>query len=1065
MRKLIAYFIRYHVAVNVFLLAFLVFGVIGILSLKSSFFPLTESKIINVSIAYPGASPQEIEEGVVLKIEDNLKGLRGVDRVTSVSRENSGTITVEIEKGENIDFMLLEVKNAVDRVTSFPTGMEPLIVAKREEVRQTIAFALSGKNIPLATLKQLGRQVENDLRAIGGISQMEVSGYPEEEIEIAVNEASLLAYNISFSDVSQAVSASNILVTGGNIKTDAEEYLIRANNRSYYGDELSNIIIKATNDGKTVRLKDVAIIRDRFSETPNATYFNEELAVDITVTSTNNEDLISAADSVKDYIEGYNQSHNNIKLNVVRDLSITLNQRTELLIWNAIMGVTLVLIFLSLFLNTRLAFWVALGLPVSFLGMFIFAGQFDITINVLSLFGMIIVIGILVDDGIVIAENIYQHYEKGKTPVQAAIDGTMEVIPPVVSAIITTLLAFSLFLFLDSRIGEFFGEVSVIVILTLIVTLIEALIILPAHLAHSKALRKPNVEANPSKMKQFFTKMRVINRMGDKIMVFLRDRVYSPALDFVLKFKMLSLGIFVGLLILTFGSIGGGIIGVTLFPSVASDRVSIELDMPNGTNEKITDSIISMIEQKSYLVNKELTEKFLKGTGKQLFENTILTLKSSSSASLQINMLPGEERPDAINSSMVANKLREAVGPVIGTERLIFGSGGNFGGSPVSVSLLSNNIDELKAAKLELKEALQSNPLLKDVEDNDPAGIKEIRLELKESAYLMGLDLRTVMTQVRSGFFGTQAQRFQRGQDEIKVWVRYDRSNRESINNLDDMRIVTPSGARVTLKDIASYTIERGDVAINHLEGLREIQVSSDLKDPSTSSTDIIDDIKFNIIPEIQSRYPTISASFEGQNREKDKLLGSLSSAGIPILFLIYITIAFTFRSYSQPILLILLVPFSLTAVAWGHWVLGFSVNILSLLGIIALIGIMVNDGLVLIGKFNSNLKEGMTFDLALSEAGKSRFRAIFLTSLTTVAGLAPLLLEKSRQAQFLKPMAISISFGIAYATILTLLVLPLFLGFSNGIKRNIKWLATGNEVTKEEVERAIKEQKEEDEY
>jgi multidrug efflux pump subunit AcrB len=1065
MKKIISYFIRYHVAVNIFILAFFVFGIIGILSLKSSYFPLTETKIITISVAYPGASPQEIEEGVVLKIEDNLKGLKGIDRVTSVSKENSGTITVEIEKGENIDFMLLEVKNAVDRVPSFPTGMEPLIVAKVEQVRQTISFALSGKNIPLVTLKQLGRQVENDLRAIDGISQIEVAGYPEEEIEIAVNEASLLAYNISFSDVSSAVSASNILVTGGNIKTNKEEYLIRANNRSYYGKELSNIIVKASPDGKTVRLQDVAIIRDRFSETPNATYFNQELAVNITVTSTNNEDLISSADKVKAYIEAYNQSHNNVKIDIERDLSITLNQRTELLTENAIVGMILVLVFLSLFLNTRLAFWVAFGLPISFLGMFIFAGQFDVTINVLSLFGMIIVIGILVDDGIVIAENIYQHYEKGKTPVQAAIDGTLEVIPPVVSAIITTLLAFSLFLFLDSRIGEFFSEVSVIVILTLVVSLVEALIILPAHLAHSKALQKPVEEENPSKIKQFFSKMRHINKLGDRLMVFLRDKVYSPCLDFVLQFKILSLGLFVGLLVLTFGAIGGGIIGVTIFPSVASDRVSVELDMPNGTNVAITDSIISMIEEKALQVNKELSEEYLKGTDKLLFENTILSLSSSSSAKLQINMLPGEERPDAINSSLVANKIREGVGPVIGTERLIFGSGGNFGGSPVSVSLLSNNIEELKAAKIELKEVLKTNPLLKDIEDNDPAGIKEIRLELKESAYLLGLDLQTVMTQVRSGFFGSQVQRFQRGQDEIKVWVRYDLANRKSINNLDDMRIVTPSGTRVTLKDIASYTIERGDVAINHLEGQREIQVSADLKDPNTSATDIIDEIKANVIPEIQSRYPTISTSYEGQNREASKLSSSLAKAGIPILCLIYITIAFTFRSYSQPILLILLIPFSLTAVAWGHWVLGFQVNVLSLLGIIALIGIMVNDGLVLIGKFNVNLKDGMSFDAALSDAGKSRFRAIFLTSLTTVAGLAPLLLEKSRQAQFLKPMAISISFGIAYATILTLLVLPLFLSFSNAIKKNSKWLATGETVTKEEVERAIKEQNEEHEY
>ena len=1064
MRKIIAYFIRYHVAVNVFIIAFFCFGIIGVLSLKSSFFPLVDSKIININITYPGASPQEIEEGIVLRIEDNLKGLKGVDRVTSVSRENSGSITVEIQKGENIDFMLLEVKNAVDRVPSFPTGMEPLIVAKREEVRQTISFAVSGQNIPLVTLKQIARQIENDLRTIEGISQVELSGYPQEEIEIAVNETSLLAYNLTFNEVSQAVSTSNILVTGGNIKTDAEEYLIRANNRNYYGDELSNIIIKATNDGKTVRLKDVAIIRDRFAETPNASFFNQELSVNVTVTSTNNEDLISSAEKVKEYIDGYNQKYNNVRLDVIRDLSVTLNQRTKLLTENALIGMILVLVFLSLFLNTRVAFWVAFGLPISFLGMFIFAGQFDVTINVLSLFGMIIVVGILVDDGIVVGENIYQHYEKGKTPIQAAIDGTMEVIPPVVSAIITTLLAFSLFLFLDSRIGEFFGEVSIIVILTLAVSLIEALIILPAHLAHSKALHKTEIVAHPSKIKQFFGKMREINKQGDRFMRYLRDRVYSPTLHFILKFKILSLGIFIALLILTFGSIGGGIIGVTLFPTIASDTVSIELNMPNGTNVKVTDSIISMIEEKSFIVNEEFTEKYLKGTGKELFENTILTLSSSSSANLRINMLPGEERPDEINASLVANRLRELVGPVIGTERLIFGSGGNFGGSPVSVSLLSNNISELKLAKEELKAYLISNPLLKDIEDNDPAGIKEIRLELKENAYLLGLDLRAVMNQVRSGFFGVQAQRFQRGQDEIRVWVRYDRSNRESINDLDDMRIVTPSGERVTLKDIASYTIERGDVAINHLEGQREIQVSADLKDPSNSATDILDDIRTVFMPELQSKYPTISPSFEGQNREASKLSKSLKSAGGIILLLIYITIAFTFRSYSQPILLILLVPFSLTAVAWGHWLLGFPVNVISLLGIIALIGIMVNDGLVLIGKFNTNLKGGMKFEEALINAGKSRFRAIFLTSLTTIAGLAPLLLEKSRQAQFLKPMAISISFGIAYATVLTLLLLPLFLSFSNNIKQNMKWLATGENVTKEEVERAIKEQIEEHE-
>jgi len=1065
MKKIISYFIRYHVAVDVIIIGFFIFGIVGATSLKSSFFPLIASKNISINITYPGASPQEVEEGIVLKIEDNLKGLEGVDRVTSTSRENSGNINVEIEKGRDVDFMLLQVKNAVDRVPTFPSGMEPLIVSKLEAVRQTISFAISGKDIPLATLKQIGRQIENDIRAIDGISQIEMGGYPQEEIEIAVDENNLQAYGMSFSEVAEAVSNANILVTGGNIKTSEEEYLIRANNRSYYGDELTNLIIRAGEAGQTIRLKDVAIIRDRFAESPNASYFNGELSVNTSITSTNTEDLISSAEKVRNYIDDFNQKHNNVKLNVVNDQSTTLNQRTELLTKNAIMGMILVLVFLSIFLNTRLAFWVAFGLPIAFLGMFVFAGLFNVTINILSLFGMIIVIGILVDDGIVIAENIYQHYEKGKTPIQAAIDGTMEVLPPIVSAIITTVLAFSIFLFLDGRIGEFFGEVSVIVILTLVVSLLEALIILPAHLAHSKALHP--LDNKPKKgIAKVFSKLRIINKKGDQIMGWLRDKIYAPTLRFALTYKMLTFSFFVFALVITFGSIGGGVIRTAFFPRVASDRVQVELLMPNGTHEKVTDSIISLIEEKAEIVNQELTEQYLKGTGKVLFENVIRNLgPGSSAATLTINLLPGEERPNAIVSEVVSNRLRELVGPVIGVESLIYGSGGNFGGDPVSVSLLGYNIKELKAAKEELKKAMMDNPALKDIADNDPVGIKEIRIQLKENAYLLGLNLRSVMNQVRAGFFGVQAQRFQRGQDEIRVWVRYDRENRSSITDLDEMRIVTPNGSRVPLKEIASYNIVRGEVAINHLNGQREIQISSDLKDEKVvSATDVMTEIRTEIMPDIQSRYPTVTPSYEGQNREAGKLIRSLRFVGLTVLFLIYVTIAFTFRSFSQPLMLMLLIPFSLTAVAWGHWIHDFPINIISMLGIIALVGVMVNDGLVLIGKFNNNLRSGMTFDDAIFDAGKSRFRAIFLTSLTTVAGLAPLMLEQSRQARFLIPMAISISYGIAFATVLTLVMLPIFLSFSNKVKVQFKWLATGDNVAKEDVERAIKEQKMEDE-
>jgi len=1059
MKKIITYFIKYPVAVNVIILAFFVFGILGAISMKSSFFPLVDSQLIRISLAYPGASPAEMEEGVVLKIEDNLKGIVGVERVTSVSRENSASVNVEVEKGKNIDVVLSDVKNAVDRVPSFPSGMEPPVIAKVENNRPTISFTVSGENVSLKALKQYARNVENDIRGIEGISQVAITGYPDEEIEIAVRENDLRAYNLSITEVANAVRNSNILITGGNIKTADEDYLIRASNRSYYGIELQNLIVRTEVNGNIIRLKDIAELRDTWSETPDRLYYNGNLAIDITVSNTNNEDLISSADKIKEYIEKYNQVQQNVQLSITSDRSTTLNDRTWLLTKNAISGILLVLFFLALFLNLRLAFWVAFGLPVSFLGMFIFAAQLGVTINVLSLFGMIIVIGILVDDGIVIGENIYHHYyDLGKSKIRAAIDGTMEVIPPIVSAILTTIIAFSTFFFVDGRMGSFFGEVSTIVLLTLSVSLIEALIILPAHIAHSKALDRKKLEngtaKKTNKIDAFFKK---INRGANAILVKFRDNYYVPFLKFSLQHKFFIFCVFVASLLISVSALKGGVVKSSFFPRVASDRVQITLNMPQGTNEKITDSLISLIEDKVWLVDKEYTEK---QTGNvQVIENVIKRVgPGSANATLSVNLLPGETRD--FSSPEITNAIQQKVGKVYGVESLVFGSGGNFGGSPVAVSLLGNNIKELKAVKAELKEALENNPLLKDVTDNDPAGIKEVRITLKDNAYLLGLNLQTIMAQVRGGFFGFQAQRFQRGQDEIKVWVRYDKKDRSSIKNLDDMRIITPTGARIPFSEIANYVIERGDISINHLEGKREIQVTADLKDLSASETEILDNIKTNIMPEILSKYPTVTPLYEGQNREAKKTTDSLNLVGPIILLLIYIVIAFTFRSYSQPILLIIMIPFSMIGVIWGHYFHNMAIGILSFLGIIALIGIMVNDGLVLIGKFNNYLKEGMKFDDALVRAGQSRFRAIFLTSLTTVAGLAPLIFEKSRQAQFLIPMAISIAYGIAIATILTLLMLPMMLSVSNTIKVKIKWLITNRKITREEVERAIIESK-----
>lgn len=1061
MRKLLEFFIKYQVAVNVLMAAIVLFGIMGLLNTKSAFFPLAETNFITVAITYPGASPEEIEEGIVLKIEDNLRGLVGIDRVTSVSRENGATVTVEGFTDYDVDVLLTDVKNAVDRVPSFPPEMEPPVVSKVEVLNRAISFTVSGAGIDLRTLKQMARNIETDLRAIDGISQVALSGFPAEEIEIAVRENDLRAFDLTFEEVTRAVANANLLTTGGNIKTSEEEYLIRANNRSYYGDELDFIPIRADLNGNIIRLKDVAVVRDKWSESPDKIYMDGESAIQINVSTTNNEDIIAATEATREYIEDFNKRYDNVELKVANDATVALEQRLSLLIENGGLGIFLVLILLGLFLKPSIAFWVAVGIPISFFGLFIFAPGF-MTVNVISLFGLILVIGILVDDGIVVGENIYYHYEQGKSPARAAIDGTMEVIPPIVSAILTTIVAFSTFLFLPGTLGVFFGEISEVLTLILLISLVEALIILPAHIAHSRALNKGA---------QGF----LVNRWSEKGIFWLRDNLYGPSLKFFLHNKLLGFAIPIALFILTIGGFMGGIIKGTFFPPVESDQVNISLSMPQGTTEAITDSIITLIEEKAWEVNEELSRELEDSIS--LIVNTIRRIGSTqadqvgppgtsedvggstSAAVLTLNLQPEENR-GTINANQVANAVAEAVGPIDGVETLEYGSGNTFGGKPISVSFVSNNIQELKAAKLDLKQRLNAMPELKDVSDNDPSGIKEIRMELKDNAYLLGLNLNSVMSQVRSAFFGAPVQRFQRGRDEIRVWVRYDRAERTSIYNLDDMWIVTPSRDRVPLSEIATYTIERGEVAINHLEGKREIRVEASLKNIRDSATDLLAVVRETVVPDILAQYPGVTALYEGQNREAGQVGGTMQRIMPGILLMMYIIIAFTFRSYTQPIMLFILIPFSLIGVAWGHWVHNMAINMLSVLGIVALIGILVNDGLVLIRKFNNLLARGLSFEDAILEAGKQRFRAIFLTSITTVAGLGPLIVEKGFSAQFLIPMAISVAYGIAFATFLTLFLLPLLLSTNNQIKRGIHWLITGNWVEGRELERVVKEER-----
>lgn len=1021
-------------------------GLVAYFKLTSSFFPLVPNRNINVQLVYPGASPEEIEEGVVVKIEEELKGVSGVERITSVSQENAASIKVEVEKGYNTSKALEDVQNAVNGINSFPDGLEKPIVVLQENINFTISFSLSGEDVELSTLKSFARQVEDDLLMTEGISKVELNGFPEEEIEVAFREDDLRAFEVSFEQAAAAIRTANIDITGGTIKAPAEEMLIRGRNKGYFARDLEGLIVKATPDGKIVRLKDIAHVRDRWADNPNKIVVNGRRAVEVRVSSTDQQNLLKNAAYVREYIKDFNSKNAGIKATLISDQSVNLNERQDLLVKNGLIGMLLVLILLALFLNYRVAFWVAVGIPISFCGMILLANYYGVTVNVISLFGMIVVLGILVDDGIVIAENIFHHYENGKTAIRAAIDGTVEVIPAVLSAVLTTVAAFSFFFMVDGRAGDFFSELSFVVIATLLVSLIEALIILPSHMAHSKAL---HTKANERNFLEKFT---------DKMMHYMRDRLYAPVLRRALKHQFLTLAILIGALIITFGAMKGGLIKTTFFPFIERDQVLVSLSMPSGTRDFITEEKLIQIEEAVERVNDRY--KAMRDDSLDVVVNVVRKVgPQTHTGTVDVTLLAGEIRN--IPSFEIENAIRKETGILAGAEKVTYGVASPFG-KPVSVTLLSKDYTQLEGAREEVKLAMQQLPDLKDVVENIQPGPQEIRLQLKEKAYLLGLTEASILSQVRQGFFGYEVQRLQRGVDEVKVWVRYEESDRVSIKNLEDMRIRIPNGGSYPLKELATYEMARGVININHLDAQRENTVEADVIGPQVSAPEVIAQIREELMPNILRKYPNVKPLYEGQNREAAKTQKSSRTALPIVLGLILAIITFTFRSFGQTVVIFLLIPFSFIGVAWGHYIHGNQLSILSFLGIVALIGIIVNDSLVLVTRMNSYLKEGLPFKEAVYQSGYARFRAIFLTSATTIAGLGPIILEKSFQAQFLKPMAISVAYGIGIATVLTLILLPVLLVVWNTIKLKGFEFWYGRTPSREEIEPALIEMEDE---
>ena len=1050
MRNLIKFFIQYPTLVNLFVFMLVGIGVMQLMQTRSTNFPAQKIRFIDISVPYPGATPSEVEEGVTIKIEDNLEGIEGVDRVTSVSKENMATIEVELMERMDPNKLLVEVKNAIDRINNFPEDVEPASVEKRDPMDMTMSFAISG-DFPIQVIKDYAEEIKDDLMIAPGISRVYVEGVPEEEIEISIKENSLRAYNLSIEAVQMAVKNANLETFGGSIETGTENISIKAEDKGYYAKDLQNIIVSAGQDGQMVYLKDVAEITDQFKDEPTGRFMEENPTVIVEVYTLSNEDILENAAFVRDYIEKFNNTHAGISLKVLEDGTTNLQNRLKTMIDNGIVGIILVLVVLALFLDRYLATWVALKIPVAIIGMFVLSDIYGITINVVSLFGFILVLGILVDDGVVIGENIYQHAkEKGKNPLKAALDGTFEMVTPVLISLSTTAVAFSLFLFLPTQAGDFFGEMAFVVISVLFIALVESFFVLPVHLAHSKGLRQE-------------TKLSKVEKAFASGMTYLRDRLYIPLYQKTImgtRFaRVATLVTFVGIFITAIGLVGSGVVNFTFFPNLDDDAVFIELELPPGTPVAVTRQKLSQIEAGAWKVNEQYSKQ--RKDGKAVIKYVeLITGPLDNQGKLKVTFLGGEVR--GISSFELSNAIRIASPAIPEATRLIYGLGATTSafGMPVSFALMGKNMEELRKAKDALKEGMNGRTDVKDVSDNDMTGIQEVKVKLTPQAELLGLNLAYIMNQVRAGFYGMEVQSLQRKDKEVEVWVRYPKADRASIDRLMDMQINTQQGDAYLLKDVAYVEMGEGTLTINHVDGRREIRVEANVADVSVSAPRAIADIEATIIPDILKKYPSVSYTVEGQNRTSFKMLQTMSVVG-PIIFLFILAfIIVNCNSYSQGLLVCSLFPFALIGVIIGHWIHSTPLSIFSLVGTIALIGVFVNNALVFISTLNDLLKEGKGFFDALMETARSRFRPILLTTITTVAGLAPLIASNSMGAQFLKGPAIAIAYGLGFGVFNVLILLPLYLRLFNKLRQVWYNLFSKTRLSAEQTEPAVRKMK-----
>lgn len=1036
MRSVISFFIKNPIWSNAIIVITAIFGITSLFMMPQSFFPETTPRNIFINTFYPGASPQEMEEGVTIKIEQALKGLSGVEEIVSSSSENSSSVTVTAYTGVDLEELKQEVESAVTSINSYPAGAERPIVNKQKTkgMSSMVAFlALKGPD-DLFELKRLADEVEYDLLNIDGLSQINITGLPEMEIAVEVDEVAMYTYNITIAEVSNAIKMNNIDISAGTIKTSEEELIIRSNARENEAERIKNIVVRTLPDGQKIILDQIANVKLQFAETPFKVTDDGKRMVSIIIQKLFEEDMATISKGVERYVKIFNQKYkeDGNTLKITFQFTDMLNERIALLAENGFYGLLLVLITLGFFLSLRLSAWVAFGIPFSMLGMIAIGMMYGMTINMISLFGMILVIGILVDDGIVIAENIYSHFERGKTSYQAAIDGTMEVLPSVFTSVLTTVIAFGVLLFIGGDM-EMMEEMAFAVVACLLFSLIEAFLILPSHLASKHMLSE-------TKTGWYKNIRQKINKGIDKVTNWY-ERVITKIVSQFWGWTYIP---FIFIIIVGF-LLATGKIKSTFFPNIPFDKINLEVAFNPGEREMQTEKYLNLCLDDIWEVNQDFIDK----TGDTLITNCFMaigyteSLGESGGHSGKIDIMLDMEGK-SVSSNDLAAAIREKIGEKRNYPEKFLIGGEQRWGAPVQLSLTSKDSKKLKEVAELIKADFSEMAELKDVRDNQGVGKREIYLELTEKGRLLGFNHLDVSNQIRNAFYGSEAQRLIIGVDEVKVWVRFPESSRSSMEQLDRLKLKAVNGNLYPLTEIVDYKIDRGIVAIKHINGVNNIFVFADQMDPYASTTEITSKINEEVVTKYKALYPMVDFKFKGQAERASKSGKSLGSMFMLAILLIIIVLSLNFNSLYQAVLILTVLPAGFASGVLGHGIEGMQVSMLSAWGFVALLGILINDSVVLLDTYNRKIAEGWDVTKAAIYAGKARFRPIILTSITTVVGLYPIILEGSFQAQFLKPMAISIAYGILFGTFFILFFFPPLILFYNDMKRLRIWAGKG---------------------